>query len=128
MQTGYEYNDEVYFQTEGGHPSKIFKTREKAQQAADQKNMAEFKTIIKDGSIRDYGYNLDEVLDNKNATNFELNDPKGIFMRVFGKSADKWWKDYNYRGFLMEPSEKDMKRLMDCFNVEFYHVVEVSEG
>lgn len=128
MEAGFEYNDEVYSPVDGGNPKKVFTSKAAAQKVADEKNMSEFRSIINSGSIRDYGYSLDEVLDYKNATEFEQNDPKGIFMKLFCKPASAWWKSYDNAGFVRQPSDKDLKHLMDCFSFTFYHVVEVEKG
>ena len=45
LQKGFEYNDEVYSQSEsgGGHPHKIFFTEEAARQEVKRMNLKEFK-------------------------------------------------------------------------------------
>jgi len=126
MEQGWDYNDEIFFSSEGGHPEKFFSSEEEADKAADEANLKEFKRLVKSGEIREYGYSMDDIID---GTDEDLMFQEGIFMTVFGKTAEDWWEDYrgkdNVKG---EPTEEQWKKLMSCFNLNFYDVVEVKKG
>lgn len=56
-----EYNDEYYFTTGGTTPKKFFNTLEEAREARNEMNLHWVKNW---GSLRDLGYNMDEVFQN----------------------------------------------------------------
>ena len=130
MEAGFDYNDEVYLPSEGGNPSRVFTSKEAAEKVMLQKNIDQFKNILEDGSIKDYGYSLDEVLDHRGSSD-ELDGKDGIFMKLFGKTASEWWDNVTYFNdnqggqSVVEPSDSDWARLLNCFNFNFYYVVEV---
>jgi hypothetical protein len=128
MEVGFDYNDETYFRYNGGggHPSRVFSNKKKADEAATQKNIEEFKKIVANGDIRQYGYGLDEVLDSK-VTEEEVMYEEGIFMTLFGKTAESWWDDEG-GPLKVEPTDAQWKRLVDCFNFQFWEVVTVEKG
>lgn len=127
MEVGFDYNDEIYFSMRGlGNPLKVFTSKEEADKQAELENMVVFKSLFKDGSIYEYGYNLDEMIDRK-VPRAELNSKSGIFMRLFGKNANDWWGDYNCK-FLREPTDQEWIQLINCFNFTFYQVIEVEKG
>jgi hypothetical protein len=131
MEVGFDYNDETYFRYNGGggHPSRVFSNKKKADEAAAQKNIEEFKRIVSNGEIREYGYGLDEVLSSK-VTEEEVMYEEGIFMTLFGKTAESWWDSLYDEGisFKVQPTDAQWKRLVDCFNFQFWEVVTVEKG
>lgn len=133
MSQGFDYNDEYYFQVDGGHPESFFTDREKAEAAAEQKNLDEFKSLIKDGSIRDYSSDGLNGLISDSTTEDDLLYDSGIFMTLFGTTAEKWYESGGgWRGkevkLQVEPTEGQWKKLMSCFNLDFYNVVTVQKG
>lgn len=132
MEQGFDYNDEYYFQVDGGHPDSFFATREEADTACEAKNLAEFKRLVKEGYIREYSSDgLDGLLSDK-ATEDELLYDSGIFKTLFGLTAEDWYEaQWNHRvddKLKVEPTEEQWKRLMNCFNLDFYNVVTVQKG
>jgi hypothetical protein len=135
MAQGWDYNDEIYFSSEGGHPEKVFTDKAKAEEAADKANLADFKALVISGEIREYAYSLDDILSD-NVTEDDLMFEDGLFNSFFGMTAEDWWKNYysrrweerhknNVRG---EHSDEEWLKLMKCFNINFYDVVEVQKG
>jgi len=131
MEVGFDYNDETYFRYNGGggHPSRVFTSKKKADEACLAKNIEEFKKVISNGDIREYGYGLDEVLSSK-VTEEDVMYEEGIFMTLFGKTAESWWDSlYDEKvTFKVQPTDAQWKRLIDCFNFQFWEVVTVEKG
>lgn len=131
MEQGFDYNDEYYFRTEGGHPTNFFTNKKKAEEACDKKNLAEFKRIVNSNEIREYTSDGFDGLISEDTVEDELNFEEGIFKTLFGMTAWEWWKNDCYVGedtFKVEPTEEQWLRLMKCFNLDFYSVVTVQKG
>ena len=58
MEKGYEYDDNIYNQTEGGNPTLICFSREDAEEKVKELNRSEFKK----SSISEYAYSIEDVL------------------------------------------------------------------
>lgn len=137
MEEGWDYNDEVFFRTEngGGHPEKVFADKEKAEAEANRLNMKRFRELVTSGEVHEYAYSLDDILSDK-ATEDDLMFEEGIFMQMFGKTAEDWWENYyNQRwedrrkgNLKVEPTDEQWGKLYDCFNLGFYEVVTVEKG
>lgn len=133
MEQGYEYNDEYYTRVDGGSPKKFFTNKKRAEEAAEAKNLEEFKRLIKEGYIREYSYDGLEGLLSDSATEDDLFYEEGIFKTLFGVSAEDWfesgagWSDKEV-SLKVEPTEKQWKKLFSCFNLDFYSVVTVQKG
>lgn len=130
MEQGWDYNDEVYFSSEGGHPTKVFTDKEKAEAEANRLSMVDFKRLILSGEIREYAYGLDEIL-SAEATEEDTLYEEGIFMTLFGKPAEEWWDSFEYRSRATiqgEPTDEQWQKLFSCFNFNFYNVVTVEKG
>lgn len=132
MEQGFDYNDEYFFQVDGGHPDSFFTDREAADAHCAVKNLEEFKRLVKEGYIRDYSSDgLDGLLSDK-ATEDDLLFDNGIFKTLFGLTAEDWYEaQWNGRvddKLKVEPTEEQWKKLMSCFNLEFYDVVTVQKG
>lgn len=129
MEAGWEYDDNNYSRSNGGNPEKVFSDKEKAETEATKLNLETFKSTIKSGDIRDYGYDFNDVLSDK-TTEDDIMFEEGIFMTLFGKTGEDWW-DGLYNGkptFKTEPTEMQWIRLMHCFNLRFFEVVGVEKG
>ena len=61
LQKGFEYNDEIYSQSEsgGGNPHKIFFTREGCSEEVERMNIKQFKET----NITEYSYDVEDVCD-----------------------------------------------------------------
>lgn len=58
MLKGFEYNDEIYSEQEGGKPSCIFFSREDAELKSKELNIKEYK----ENSLSDYSYGIEDLL------------------------------------------------------------------
>ncbi len=133
MEQGFDYNDEYYFRTDGGNPCRVFTNRKKAEEAAEKRNLEEFKKLVKEGSIREYSSDGLEGLLSDSVTEDDLLFEEGIFRTLFGVSAEDWFESGSGWGgkeiqLKVEPTEEQWKKLMGCFNLDFYEVVTVQKG
>ena len=132
MEVGFDYNDETYFRYNfgGGHPESVFTNKKKAEEACTKKNIERFSSLIKNGELREYGYGLDEVLSDK-VYEEDLMYEEGIFMQLFGTTAETWWDSLYDREDVrlkVEPTDEQWAKLFNCFNLNFYEVVTVEKG
>lgn len=84
-QGSFSYDDNYYSSTEGGTPNKVFLTEEQAEEYAADISLAEFKDLVLNEEIFNYGYgDIDGVFDNSDA----LND---FCKEKFKMSSEDWW-------------------------------------
>lgn len=126
---GWEYNDEVYTPTEGGHPEKVFTDKAKAEQKCQELNLEEFKGLFVSeqryhSTIKDYGYGYDEMLeDSETADDF--------CREHFDTSFVSWWHDCDldtYNDLYEDITDEQWAQFMSCFNLNFWEVVAVEKG
>jgi hypothetical protein len=130
METGFEYNDENYFRHDGsgGHPEKVFTDKERAEEAAFQKGLEFFKRLVASGEIKDYGYGLEDILVS-DVLEDDLLYEEGMFMSVFGMTAEDWWSSlYDRNETKVVATDEQWKKLYNCFSLNFYEVVAVEKG
>jgi len=132
MEQGYEYNDEYYTRVDGGSPKSFFTNKKKAEEAAEAKNLEEFKRLIKEDYIRDYSNDGLEGFLSDSATEEDLLYEDGIFRTLFGVNAEDWYQSGGWGSkevqLQVEPTEEQWKKLFSCFNLDFYSVVTVQKG
>lgn len=138
MAAGFDYNDEYYTRTDFGSPEKVFVDREKAEAAAKKEGLEEFKRLLKEGYIREYTYDGLHGLLADSATEEDTMYEDGIFMTLFGLTAEDWyeagWHSPRYSSeepdgkLIVEPTDEQWEKLYSCFSLSFYDVVEVQKG
>ncbi len=120
LQRGFEYNDEVYSQSEsgGGHPHKIFFTEEAARKEVEIMNIKEFKIT----NITDYTYDIEDICDDPE----ELLDFCNSLNEKYGKmeSTSKWSQPDEYRLHEMA-NEEESKKYESMVNLYFYEMAQV---
>ena len=116
MRKGYEYDDSIYNQTEGGTPQIICFTLEDAKQKVKELNIQAYKET----SITDYGYEDERVsCDWEKFENFNLK-----LTEKYGKIKSKYsWDNVENR---LHPSanENEINEFCEMVLVSFYDVVE----
>jgi hypothetical protein len=133
MEINYQDNEGILSTDRSGHPIKVFTSKKKAYSEALQKNLSEFEELVRESRIRHYGSSLDELI-KSNTLEDELLFEEGIFMTIFGLTADEWWdslgklKWSDKLALKIEPSDAEWEKLYDCFNLRFWDVVEVKKG
>ncbi len=125
MAVGWDYNDEYYFKTDGGHPEKVFVSKELAEKEADRLNLKEFKELFSSGTLIEYCNDFSGGI-----SNYEKADV--IISTLFGMDLDTWCDHlYDYQRapkFVVEPTEEQWVELMKCSNLNFWEVVSVEKG
>ena len=107
---GYEYNDEIYHTSEYDGFSKsieVFLDRAKANEQANQRNIAEFRG----NDIGHYCYGLDEIINEEDLADFIQ---EGV---LEGESWDCSVSQY--------ATDEQIERLMSKVDLKFYRVEEV---
>lgn len=136
VEEGWEYNDEVMFRPEsgGGTPTKVFASKEKAEQERDRLNAKVLSAKFADGSIQDYFYSISDMVpySRKKDKKYQ-SDLDAATQKVFGMSfedLDEKFADGNYREVKVktEASPKDWAAFIELTNFNFWDVVEVEKG
>lgn len=120
LQKGFEYNDEVYSQSEsgGGHPHKIFFTIEAAREEVEKMNLKEFKET----NITEYTYDIEDICDDPD----DLLEFCNSLNEKYGKidSKDRWSSADEYRLHPMATDEES-KKYASMVDLHFYEMIEV---
>lgn len=132
MKTGWEYNDEIYFRSKGGLPSKVFECKNAAQLECDRLNVQEFKQLIISGEIRNYFYSYTEMLPYQLRKNKDFrNKVDNCCKLIFGYSFD-FLGDQLYDGSKIEVLESatndNWLEFLSMTNFVFWEVVPVKKG
>lgn len=117
---GYEYNDEIYYQSEsgGGTPVKVYLDKEKAQADLDQLNLESLVTC----EIGQYAYDMNDIVDDMEAFEKILKkyDKEGSLDMEDSYELGEWFSS-NASKF----SNTDKKKLLELVSLEFYTLTEV---
>lgn len=117
LKKGFEYDDNIYNEVDGGKPSLIVFDKEDADAKVYDLNIQEYKQL----NITDYGYGLDEVLkvDEEVYTNFN----KSLVEKYGEIKKQGSWDRTDCR--LHPMADKDeSKKYAKMLNLSFYEVVE----
>lgn len=129
-QGDFSYDDNYYSSTEGGHPNKVFLTEEQAEEYAHELGLKEFKDLVLNEEIFNYGYgDIDGV--------FDTSDEFDTFCRKkFKMSSSDWWdqsRKYNRSSDdeedeEIEMSDEDWETLYGFCNLPLTFITEVGFG
>lgn len=117
LKKGFEYDDNIYNEVDGGNPSLVVFDKEDADQKVYELNIQEYKEV----NITDYGYGLDEVLkvDEDVYTDFNKS-----LVEKYGEIAKQGsWDRTEYRLHPMADDEES-KKYAKMLEISFYEVVE----
>ena len=117
LKKGFEYDDNIYNEVDGGKPSLVVFDKEDADQKVYELNIQEYKQL----NITDYGYGLDEVLkvDEDVYTDFNKS-----LVEKYGEIAKQGsWDRTEYRLHPMADDEES-KKYAKMLEISFYEVVE----
>jgi hypothetical protein len=139
MEAGWDYNDEIQFRPDGGggHPKKVFSSKDKAQKECDNLNVKEFKKLFATGEIVEYFYNWDELLHWQKRKDTEYrNQVDATCTKVFGMDFDALSNSFEHRSYddrknnpgLKTATDKDWLAFMNCTKLNFWEVVTVEKG
>lgn len=135
MEVFFQDNEGIFYRDgmNNGYPKLVFISKKKAEKIALQKNLSEFENLVRKSSIRIYASHIDEIISSKTLED-DLLFEEGIFMTIFGQTAEDWWRSLrNLRhgeksSLKIEPSPEQWKKLYDCFNLRFWEVLAVDKG
>lgn len=117
LKKGFEYDDNIYNEVDGGRPSLVVFDKEDADQKVYELNIQEYKQL----NITDYGYGLDEVLkvDEDVYTDFNKS-----LVEKYGEIVKQGsWDRTEYRLHPMADDEES-KKYAKMLEISFYEVVE----
>lgn len=119
-EVGYEYNDEIYYQSEsgGGTPVKVYLDKAKAEAEIDRLNLESLVTC----EIGQYAYNMSDIVSDMNAFEKILKkyDTEGTLDLEDEYEIGEWFSA-NAISF----SQADKRKIVKLVNLEFYTLAEV---
>lgn len=118
MRKGYEYNDEIYNETEGGTPKKIFFSEKDAKEHLIELNIKE----IKESGIESYAYDIEDIVNNVD----KLKDFVSKLNEKYGKneSTNRWYDLGDY-ALNKKATLEEGKEYLKLINLRFYELVPV---
>lgn len=119
LQKGFEYNDEIYSESDGGggHPKLVTFSQDEVNEKITELNINEYKTT----SIRDYTYDMEDIL---NVDEDEYLSFNKSLVEKYGPVSKKYtWEDTEY---MLHPSanEEECKKYSKMVSIDFYYAVE----
>jgi hypothetical protein len=117
LRKGFEYDDNIYSESEGGSPSLIVFSKEDANRKVNELNAKEFKQC----SISEYSYDMEDILtveiDEYDKFNESLN-------QKYGKPESKnRWESYENR-LHPEANEEEAEKYIKMVSMSFYEAIE----
>ena len=117
LKKGFEYDDNIYSETEGGSPSLIVFSKEDANRKVNELNAKEYQQ----SSLNEYSYDLEDSLSVDLSEYDEFNDS---LTTKYGKPElkNKWESSENR----LHPmaNEEEIKKYMSMVKLSFYEAVE----
>ena len=117
LRKGFEYDDNIYSESEGGSPSLIVFSKEDANRKVDELNAKEYKQC----SLNEYSYDLEDSLSVDVSEYDEFNESLNA---KYGKPDSKnRWESYENRLHPMA-NEEETDKYMNMVKLSFYEAVE----
>jgi hypothetical protein len=117
LKKGFEYDDNIYNEVEGGRPSLVVFDKEDAEQKVYELNIQEYKQL----NLTDYGYGIDEVLKVDEEVYFDFN--KSLVEKYGEITKQGSWDKTDYRLHPMA-NDEESKKYAKMLEISFYEVVE----
>ena len=116
LQKGFEYNDEIYSDSEGGSPKLVTFDLEGVKNRVKELNISEYKKV----SLRDYAYDMEDVLNVDEDTFLAFNRK---LRQKYGEIQTRWREDVNY---MLHPkaNEEEANEYAKMVTISFYEYVE----
>ena len=119
LQKGFEYDDSIYSESDGGggHPKLVTFSKDEVDSKIKELNLIEYKII----SIRDYTYEIEDILnvDEEEYLNFNRS-----LVEKYGPISKKYsWEDTEY---MLHPSatDEECEKYVSMVSIDFYYAVE----
>jgi hypothetical protein len=115
VKKGYEYDDSIYTESEGGNPELICFSKEDADNKVNELNKQEFKTT----SLSYYSYELEDIL---NVDIEEYEKFNQSLVEKYGKIAKKdSWNDVENTLHPMA-NDEEIEKYIKMVSISFYEV------
>ena len=119
LQKGFEYDDSIYSESEGGggHPKLVTFSKDEVDSKIKELNLIEYKIT----SIRDYTYEIEDII-NVDIEEY-LNFNKSL-VEKYGPISKKYsWEDTEY---MLHPSatDEECEKYVSMVSIDFYYAVE----
>jgi len=117
LKKGFEYDDNIYNESDGGTPNLIVFSKEDAQLKVKELNAKEYKEC----SLHEYSYDLEDSLTVEISEYDEFNESLNT---KYGKPESKnRWDSFENRLHPMA-NEEETEKYMKMVNLSFYEAVE----
>jgi hypothetical protein len=117
LRKGFEYDDNIYSESEGGSPSLIVFSKEDANRKVDELNAKEFKQC----SISEYSYDMEDILTVEIGEYDKFNESLN---QKYGKPESKnRWESYENRLHPMA-NEEETEKYIKMVSMSFYEAIE----
>jgi hypothetical protein len=117
LKKGFEYDDNIYNEVDGGRPSLIVFDKEDADQKVYELNIQEYKQI----NITDYGYGLDEVLKVDEDVYFDFNK---LLVEKYGEITKQGSWDRTESRLHPLANDEESKNYAKMLEISFYEAIE----
>jgi hypothetical protein len=117
LRKGFEYDDNIYSESEGGSPSLIVFSKEDANRKVNELNAKEFKQC----SISEYSYDMEDILTVEISEYDKFNESLN---QKYGKPESKnRWESYENRLHPMA-NEEETEKYIKMVSMSFYEAIE----
>lgn len=118
LQKGFEYNDEIYSETDGGggHPQLITFSVDDVKSKIKELNIKEYKTT----PLVDYTYDLEDIIEDLD----EFKKLNESLVQKYGPIQKKYnWEATDY---MLHPmaNEEESEKYASLVSIDFYYAVE----
>ena len=117
LKKGFEYDDNIYNEVDGGKPSLVLFDKEDADVKAYELNINEYKQL----NITDYGYGIDEVLKVDEDVYFDFNKS---LVEKYGEITKQGRWDRTESRLHPMANDEESKKYANMLEISFYEVVE----
>ena len=119
LQKGFEYNDEIYSESDGGsgHPKLVTFNLEDVKKKVKDLNIEEYKRV----SLVEYTYDMEDIL---NVDVDEYSKFNKSLIEKYGPISKKYtWEDTEY---MLHPmaNEEESEKYASLVSIDFYYAVE----
>ncbi len=119
MKKGYEYDDNIYEESDGGTPYKVYFTKEDADKASIDLEIE----MLKDTDISNYAYDISNIT-SKSSSEVKLFLESLIEKYGRPEPKSKWDRLGEYQ-LNPKASFEESKEFMSMISIRFYEVIEV---
>jgi len=117
LKKGFEYDDNIYNEVDGGKPSLILFDKDDANQKVYELNIEEYKQL----NLSDYGYGMDEILKVDEEDYLAFNKS---LVEKYGEIPNQGRWDRTEHRLHPMANEEESKKYSKMVDISFYEMVE----